>query len=211
MRRLWLFVTAALMLLLSSCASSEPLPAADLTDNLEVKEYSCVVDEQFAYYVVFITNTSDKTVDVEINMTAKDADGNMVGSGSDKVLAVGSGQTSGLWTTFDDWKSIENFEYALTAQESSYQSIIDTVSFERSETSDRVVVSATNNGEKDAEFVWVDVVFLKNGEMVNFSEIMLTNGDSVLPAGQTLTGEGEIYSLDGFDEAVLAYNGRIEK
>lgn len=207
MKKLYLVAVLVLALLLSSCGSGEP--ATNLSDSLKVSEYSCVVDEQFAYYVAFVTNTSDKTVDVEINITAKDADGKMVGSGSDRVLAVGSGQTSGLWTTFDDWKSIDSFEYVLNVSESSYQSIKDSVSFDHNATDNRVVVSATNNGEKDAEFVWVDVVFLKNGEMVDFREIMVTNSDSVLPAGQTLTGEGEIYSQDGFAEIILAYNGRI--
>lgn len=210
MKRL-LLLLIVLTLLLTACSSVEPTPTSNLAESLEVKDYSCVIDEQFAYYVAFVTNTADKTVDVEINITAKDADGKMVGSGDDQVLAVGSGQTSGLWTTFDDWRSIASFDYVLNVKESSYQSIKDSVSFEHEERSDRVVISATNTGDKDADYVWVDVVFLKDGEMVNFHEIMLTNSDSVLPAGQTLTGEGEIYSQEGFDEAMYAYNGRIHK
>ena len=207
MKKLYQITVLVLVLLLSSCSSSEP--TMNLSDSLEVNEYSCVIDEQFAYSVAFVTNTSDKTVDVEIDITAKDSDGEMVGSGNDQVLAVGSGQTSGLWTTFDDWRSIDSFDYVLNVKESSYQSIKDAVSFEHEERSDRVVISAINTGDKDADYVWVDVVFLKDGEMVNFREIMLTNSDSILPAGQTLTGEGEIYSQEGFDEAVYAYNGRI--
>lgn len=209
MKKLYPITVLVLVLLLSSCGSSEP--TMNLADSLEVNEYSCIIDEQFAYYVAFVTNTSDKTVDVEINITAKDADGKMVGSGDDQVLAVGSGQTSGLWTTFDDWRSIASFDYVLNVKESSYQSIKDSVSFEHEERSDRVVISATNTGDKDANYVWVDVVFLKDGEMVNFHEIMLTNSNSVLPAGQTLTSEGEIYSQEDFDEALYAYNGRIHK
>lgn len=209
MKKLFLICILALALLLSSCAASEPTPKANLADSLEIKEYSCVIDEQFAYYVAFVTNTSDKTLDVEINITAKDADGNMVGSGTASVLAVGSGQTSGLWTTFDEWKSIDSFEYVLNVKESFYLPIKDVVSFDHSETDSRIVMSATNGGEKDAEFVWVDVVFLKDGNMVNFREIMLTNGNCVLPAGQTLTGEGEVFSQ--YDDLVFAYNGRIHK
>lgn len=209
MKKLLLICVLALALLLSSCAASEPTPQANLADSLEIKEYSCVIDEQFAYYVAFVTNTSDKTLDVEINITAKDAGGNMVGSGTASVLAVGSGQTSGLWTTFDEWKSIDSFEYVLNVKESSYLPIKDVVSFDHSETDGRIVMSATNSGDKDAEFVWVDVVFLKDGNMVNFREIMLTNGDCVLPAGQTLTGEGEVFSQ--YDDLVFAYNGRIHK
>ena len=211
MKKLFLICVLALTLLLSSCgtSASTPTPKVNLADSLEIKEYSCVIDEQFAYYVAFVTNTSDKTLDVEINITTKDVDGNMVGSGTTSVLAVGSGQTSGLWTTFDKWKSIDSFEYVLNVKGSSYSPIKDVVSFDYNAMDKRVVMSATNNGDKDAEFVWVDVVFLKDGNMVDFREIRLTNNDSVLPAGQTLTGEGEIYSQ--YDDLAFAYNGRIHK
>ena len=63
MKKLYQITVLVLVLLLSSCSSSEP--TMNLSDSLEVNEYSCVIDEQFAYYVAFVTNTSDKTVDVE--------------------------------------------------------------------------------------------------------------------------------------------------
>lgn len=211
MKKLYLIVSMVLVLLLSSCTPSEPTSTPNLANGLELKEYSCVIDDQFIYYIAFVANTSEKTVDVEINITAKNANGEMIGSATDQVLAVGSGQTSGLWATFDDWRSIDSFDYELNVKESTYQSIQDTVTFDHNAIDSHVIVSATNNGEKDADIVWVDVVFLKNGKMVDFREIMLTNSDSVLPAGQTLTGEGEIYSQNGFDEAIFAYNGYIRK
>lgn len=226
MKKLYLLIVALLTLvLLASCSSSETgsgsksgstemsivesEPISNLADSLEIKDYSCVVSDTFAYYVAFITNNSEKTVDVEMNITAKDSDGRMVGSGTDKVFAIAQGQTSGIWTTFDDWKNIKTFDYNLDVTESAYQSIKEAISFDYNTTADRVVVSATNNGDKDANFVWVDVVFLNSGQMIGFGEISLMNDDCILKVGETRTGEAANYSEIEFDDAILAFNGRI--
>jgi hypothetical protein len=73
---------------------------------------------------------------------------------------------------------------------------------------DGIVAKITNNGTDPAEFVWMDVVYLKDGKMVNFSELSFMDDDSQLLPGVTLLADGTCYYDGGFDDVVIAVNGR---
>jgi hypothetical protein len=189
--------------------STEPVEVKDLADEMGVQEYSCVVDDSFMYYVMYITNNSDKVVSAEMNVTALDSNGSMVGSSSDGVKAIAPGQTSGIWTTFDEWDSIQSFEYTLTvSEETSYSPVYDDLTVDYDTNDDGIVAKITNNGTDPAEFVWMDVVYIKDGKMVNFSELSFMDDDSQLLPGVTLSADGTCYYDGGFDDVVIAVNGR---
>ena len=88
-------------------AATETEHKENLADMMETKEYSCTVDDSFIYYVMYVTNNSDKVVSIDLNVTALDSSGGMVGSSSDGTKAVAPGQTAGIWTTFDEWDKIK--------------------------------------------------------------------------------------------------------
>lgn len=175
---------------------------------MKVVEFTCVVDDSFRYYVMLITNDSDKVVEVEANIIAKDESNADIGAYSDGVGAIAPGQTSCIWTTFDEYDTIKSFAYTLTVEETSNEPIYSDVTVDYNVTETKVVATATNSGTETASFVWFDVVYLKNGKMVGFSEISLMNADSKLTAGTLITGEGECYSETGFDTIAVALNGR---
>ena len=77
---------------------------------MSTQDYSCTVDDSFMYYVMYVTNNSDKVVSIDLNVTAFDSSGSMVGSSSDGTKAVAPGQTAGIWTTFDEWDKIDSFD-----------------------------------------------------------------------------------------------------
>lgn len=181
----------------------------NLSDMMDIQEYSCIVDDSFMYYIMYITNNSDKNISIEMNVTALDSSGNMVGSSSDGTKAVEPGQTAGIWTTFDEWNKIESFDYTLTvSEETEYSPIYSDLAIDYSTTDSGVIVSVSNSSDNTAEFVWVDVVYLKNGKMVNFSELSFMDDNQQLLPGVTLSAEGTCYSDSDFDEVVLAVNGR---
>lgn len=184
-------------------------PEINLADMMSIQEYSCIVDNSFVYYIMYITNNSNKNVSIEMNVTALDSSGNMVGSSSDGTKAVEPGQTAGIWTTFDDWNKIVGFDHTLTvSEETEYSPIYSDLAIDYNTTDSGVIVSVSNNSDNTAEFVWIDVVYLKNGKMVNFSELSFMDGNQQLLPGVTLSAEGTCYSDSGFDEVVLAVNGR---
>lgn len=190
----------------------EKAEETDYAEYLDVNEYSCVVDESFVYYVMYVTNTSEKVLSAEMNVTAFDEAGNMVGAYDERTLAVAPGQTAGMWITFDEWDLIKSFEYVLDVkEETDYAPVYEDLVFDYNVTDNKVVASMTNNGTEAAEYVWVDVVYLKDGQMVNFSELSFMNDNCKLLPGATLSAEGECYYDGGFDEIALAINGRKQK
>ena len=182
---------------------------ATLAEQMTVTDYTCVVADSFCYYVMFMKNDSEECVSVEANIVAKDETGANISAYSESVYAVAPGQTSCIWTTFDEWDTIKSFEYTLAVdKESIERSIYNDISFDYNTTENKVIATATNNGNETATFIWFDVVFLKNGEMVGFGEISLMDNDCELLPGATITNEAECYSENGFDDVVIAVNGR---
>lgn len=97
--------------------TTESKDKTDLADLMSTQDYSCTVDDSFMYYVMYVTNNSDKVVSIDLNVTALDSSGSMVGSSSDGTKAVAPGQTAGIWTTFDEWDKIDSFDYTLSVSE----------------------------------------------------------------------------------------------
>ena len=180
-----------------------------LADLMSTQEYSCTVDDSFMYYIMYITNTSDKVVSIDLNVTALDSSGSMVGSSGDGTKAVAPGQTAGIWTTFDEWDKIDSFDYTLSvSEEKEYDPVYSDLAIDFNTTDNGIVASVTNNGDSTADFVWMDVVYLKAGKMVGFSELSFMDDNQELQAGATLSQEGTCYSDSGFDDVAIAINGR---
>lgn len=224
MRLKYLTIILAMALCLAGCGSSpstatgsapiEDPPEttakeSNLADMMEIQEYHCNVDDSFMYYVMYITNNSDKVVSIDLNVTALDSSGGMVGSSGDSTHAVDIGQTAGIWTTFDEWDKISSFDYSITvSEEKDYSPVYNDLSIDYNTTDSGIVASITNNSTDSASFVWMDVVYLKDGEMVNFSELSFMDDNQELLPGATRSAEGECYSDSGFDDVVIAVNGR---
>ena len=81
--------------------TTESKDKTDLADLMSTQDYSCTVDDSFMYYVMYVTNNSDKVVSIDLNVTALDSSGSMVGSSSDGTKAVAPGQTGEIKITFD--------------------------------------------------------------------------------------------------------------
>lgn len=176
---------------------------------MSTQDYSCTVDDSFMYYVMYVTNNSDKVVSIDLNVTALDSSGSMVGSSSDGTKAVAPGQTAGIWTTFDEWDKIDSFDYTLSvSEEKEYSPVYSDLSIDYNTTDSGIVASVTNNGTSAADYVCMDVVYLKDGKMVNFSELSFMDDNQELQPGTTLSQEGTCYSDSGFDDVVIAINGR---
>ena len=125
------------------------------------------------------------------------------------IVCFAPGQTAGIWTTFDEWDKISSFDYTMSVnEEKDFSPVYDDLSIDYNTTDTGIVASVTNNGESPADFVWMDVVYLKDGEMVNFSELSFMDDNQELQPGTTLSDEGTCYSDSGVDDVVIAINGR---
>lgn len=184
----------------------EPL---DLIDEMAVEFYSCNIDDTFYYTILTVTNNSDKVVKFEANFIAKDGSGNDIGASTADNKAIAPGQTACIWSTIDYTPDISSFDYILTVDEDTEnRSIYDDVLLEYNSVDDKVLITATNNGTDTAYYVWAQVLFFKDGQLVNFSEPMFTDDDSELKAGATSTQEAVCYSEGGFDNVKVFISGR---
>lgn len=184
----------------------EPL---NLIDEMDVEFYSCNIDDTFYYTILTVLNNSDKVVEMEANFIAKDSSGNNICATSAGNSAIAPGQTACIWSTIDYSSDIESFDYTLTVDKDIFnRSIFEDVSIEYNSVSNKVVITATNNGQETAHYVWGQVLFFKEGQLVNFNEPILTDDDSELKAGATITKEAECYSDVGFDDVKIFISGR---
>lgn len=134
--------------------TTESKDKTDLADLMSTQDYSCTVDDSFMYYVMYVTNNSDKVVSIDLNVTALDSSGSMVGSSSDGTKAVAPGQTAGIWTTFDEWDKIDSFDYTLSvSEEKEYSPVYSDLSVDYNTTDSGIVASVTNNGTSAADYV----------------------------------------------------------
>lgn len=186
--------------------TSEPM---NLIDEMDVDFYSCNIDDTFYYTILTVTNNSDKVVKFEANFMAKDDLGNDIGATTADNKAIAPGQTACIWSTIDYTPDISSFDYTLTVDEDTEnRSIYDDVLLEYNSVDDKVLITATNNGTDTAYYVWAQVLFFKDGQLVNFSEPMFTDDDSELKAGATSTQEAVCYSEGGFDNVKVFVSGR---
>lgn len=193
----------------NAVAETQEEPKKDLADMMQTDFYTCNVDDSFYYTVLVVKNNSDETVHLDANFTAKDGSGNNVGAVSDDEPAIAPGQTGCIWCTVDYSTDIESFDYTLTVdKETSVKSIYDDISFEYSNTDSGCTVTATNNGNTAAKYVWARCIFFKNGEMVNFNEPILMDSDDELKPGATITAEATCYTDCGFDDVIVVLSGR---
>ena len=195
-----LSIILILAMLLCGCA----IPQEDLASKVEVKEYSCKNVAGVWYYVLFITNNSDKVLVVDANMTGKDKDGKPLSGSSDSVR-IGSGQTAAVWSA----EKIDNpdveWSYDLDVKQSKYQSHYQDLKLDYNKTPTGVVATVTNNGKEDVEFVCVNVVYLKGGKMVDFQEFYCTNSDSKLPSGKSITQDRTGAEIN-YDDVAITVN-----
>lgn len=181
----------------------------NLIDEMDVDFYSCSIDDTFYYTILTVTNNSDKVVKFEANFTAKDDLGNDIGATTADNKAIAPGQTACIWSTIDYAPNITSFDYTLTVDEDKdNRSIYNDVALEYNSVDDKILITATNNGTDTAYYVWAQILFFKDGQLVNFSEPMFTDNDSELKAGATSTQEAVCYSESGFDTVEVFISGR---
>lgn len=210
------------LLLLTGCGSSNSSvestessicteSSVPLVEQIEVHGYRCPETDMFETYALLLTNNSDKTVDIEANIVAKDGNGNLVGAQSDSARAVAPGQTAAVYGSFSDYHSTERYEHQLIVSENqTHQSVHGVIDLEYNLTDTKAVVSATNISEYDANAVWVSIIFLDEETPVGFRLLSMTTEDMRLPSGMTWVEEASAAPDITFDSILWGIEGTLE-
>lgn len=172
-----------------------------------VEEYHYINSIGVAEYFLIVKNDSSETISVNVNATAKDAEGNLIGANTQSEEAIPSGYEVCIGCYFSDAKNAENFEYTLDAKKDKYyDAVIQDLSFEESRTDKKVIISCTNNGEDAAQFVEATALFFSNGELVRSDSTYITDDDSEIKPDATIIKEMKAY--DEYDDVKIYLSGR---
>lgn len=172
-----------------------------------VEEYYYINSIGSAQYFLIVKNNSSETISVNINATAKDADGNLIGAKSESEEAIPSGYEVCIGCYFSDAKNAASFEYTLDAKKDKYyEAVIQDLTYEESRTDKKVIISCTNNGEDAAEFVEATALFFLNGELVRSDSTYITDDNSEIKPGATIVKE--MNSFGEYDDVKIYFSGR---
>lgn len=158
------------------------------------------------YVFLTIKNNSDYNLSISADVSFYDEDGNLVGAKSDSQEAVESGYETILYFTTDDENatSIE-CQYSIK-EENRFECVLSDLSYDVSETKDKVILSVTNNGNEPAEFVEASVLFFNGDSVVDFRQSYINDDNFEIKPGKTV--KKEIKSHEAFDSYKIFLSGR---
>lgn len=186
----------------------ESKETADKEIKADVVEECYYIDSiGSAHYFLIIKNNSSETISVSVNATAKDAEGNLIGTTTQSEEAIPSGYEVCIGCYFSDAKNAASFEYTLDAKKDKYyEAVIQDLTYEESRTDKKVIISCTNNGKDAAEFVKATALFFLNGELIRSDSTYMTDDDSEIKPGATIIKE--MNSFGEYDDAKIYFSGR---
>lgn len=159
------------------------------------------------YAAVSIKNTTNETIDIDVNFLLKDSSGNIVGVKNDNISAIAPQQEALLYSADDI--EFSDFDYKITTKSSNYDSVINNVSIDSKIADDRIIINATNNGNKDMDFLKATVLYFSNGKPVAIDYNFLIGSDYALSPGTTEYAEINPYT--DFDDYKLYISGTCNK
>lgn len=188
-------------------STQEELSEKDLT----VEDYSCENTIGDTMYFLVVKNNSNKTLSINSNCTAYNSENTIIGADSSSIDALGCGCESVITNYFDSVSGIDHFEYTLSMKEDEYNnSVLADINMNLSPQEDKVIVTCTNNGSVPAEFVEATALFFKDGRLVDYGCTYITDDDSEIKPGSTLSEQIDIYGTT-FDDVKVYLTGRKSK
>lgn len=159
-------------------------------------------------WFLVVTNNSEYDVGITANSTAYDQAGNAIGAADASIDVLGSGQTSICYFYFDSVKDIDYIQYQLFYQtDLYYDDVIHSLLVDTTINNNNVIVAVKNNGTVTAEFVEAYALFFdEQGKLVGYDSTYVTDNDSEIKSGATITRQLNIYSA--FSTVEVYFTGR---
>ena len=163
-------------------------------------------------YFVIVKNNSEAVVSVDGNATAKDSSGNAIGADTmSSIDVLGPGETSIGYFYFDNISDIDTVDYELTySRETYYKSVIGNLEINQVLNERNVTVTVTNKGDINAQFVEAYALFFDaNENVISYTSTYITDNDSEIKPGATLSAQLDIYG-QAYDHVEVYFTGRSD-
>lgn len=182
-----------------------------ITNALIVRDW--IYETRFGsmYHIFEITNNSPYTLSININETAKNYNGVAIGANSTEEEDIPTGHTVFITNYFNNVTGTKNFDTTIqTKQEKYYIPVVQNVALEVTDLGDKILVKGTNNGPDVVEFAEATAVFFNGDEVVGYSTEYLTDNDSELKPGSSISQQIEYYNFDdiSYDSVRVHLTGR---
>lgn len=188
--------------------NSEPTIAAS-SEQVSVQEIGTYKNSiGTCYTVLVLTNNSANNLEISVDISFKDGDGNLIGAKSSSEKAVPSGVSIAMGFSSDSMPS--SYTYDVSVKEDRYYiGVTDNITHDVSIADKKAIVTATNNGNASASFLEATALFFKGDELVNHGTAYCTDSDSELKAGKTVNKEISCYP--SFDRVEVYFTGRADR
>ena len=183
--------------------TQEAFNESDVISKLEVKTFQYVNPVKGAWSFLEVKNNSEFNVDISANVTFKNVTGELIGAKTGSKTAVEKG--SAILLSFRNDEKPSTMDYKLSVKETGLKCVVSELSKEVTSAKGKAIISVTNNGKEDAEFVQYDILFFNGDNLVDHGNGGCTNGDSKLPAGATISAEESCY--EKFDSTKVYLTG----
>ena len=164
-------------------------------DDFDTQGYVYESDYGGTRSFLVVTSKAKVPVGIDINATAYDAGGNVVGAASSSIDAIGPGEQSIASFYYGEAAGIARVDYALQYDDTpSFESVLGDLQVQQSVNDRNVVVTVANTGTKPAEFVEAYALFFDGaGNVCDYDSTYVTDGDSEIKPGATLSAQLDTY------------------
>lgn len=190
----------------TSTPTPTPTPSPKSSDIEILSEY-LYQSRWNAYHYIVVKNNFGSTIDVSTTSFAYDSDGNLISVDDASEEAIGSGCTSIIREVFDTEETVARVETEISGSVSEYyESVLQDLSYTKTEIKDGVIVQVTNNGSKSSEFVKAYVLFFDGDKLIYEDSTYFTDDDSEIKPQKTISKQ--INSYKDFDRVEIYLTGR---
>ena len=175
--------------------------------NVEIVAEYLLKTKWSTYHYIVVKNNSNLSVDVSTSSIAYDSKENLVSATDSNQYAIGPDCTSIIVEYFDTEENVARVETEISALESDYyDSVLQDLSYEKTDIKNGVILRVKNNGSDSAEFVEVYVLFFLNDKLVYESSNYFGDDDFEIKPGKIITKQ--IDSYEDFDRVEIYLTGR---
>ena len=196
----------------STDSSNVPIWTPNIEGLALVGEYAypAQYDDELRYVLIF-RNNSDKDITFSCKGTARDAEGNIIGTSMEDTESVCSGYEVPVNLRFENvnFYDVIGLNYSMSEVQYSLKPAQNSLEYQTSDLGDRIVVTVTNTGTKNIEFVEANLFYLKDGKMVAQKQKYFDDGSGMsiqpgVPCTETIENPYEIE----FDSVLVYFTGR---